>query len=198
MQLPPTILSAKQKVSEGKVKVKPLDFPETSRASGPDTPAEAPTANDTATQPTTCAVEAEWTTGGDAVTVTPVASDSAADAEAEIKTKPSVQDSAVLNAHLQRDSVPLDSATEQLTPNTGKSIIDEKKAQESINGDLDLEEKAEGTSSDEPVKDDMREENNNVRRTRLEPPRSLETTMFDRLERMFGAGIKRLLSVQYR
>jgi len=32
----------------------------------------------------------------------------------------------------------------------------------------------------------------------LQPPRSLEVTMFDRLERMYGRRIKRMLTVQYR
>jgi DNA polymerase alpha-associated DNA helicase A len=32
----------------------------------------------------------------------------------------------------------------------------------------------------------------------LKPPRTLETTLFDRLEKMYGPGIKRLLNVQYR
>ena len=32
----------------------------------------------------------------------------------------------------------------------------------------------------------------------LVPPRTLETTLFDRLEKMYGAGIKRMLTVQYR
>ncbi|KAF8892891.1 AAA domain-containing protein [Infundibulicybe gibba] len=32
----------------------------------------------------------------------------------------------------------------------------------------------------------------------LVPPKSLETTLFDRLEKMYGGGIKRLLDVQYR
>ena len=37
-----------------------------------------------------------------------------------------------------------------------------------------------------------------LRRGALEPPRTLETTLFDRLEKMYGPGIKRLLNVQYR
>jgi len=37
-----------------------------------------------------------------------------------------------------------------------------------------------------------------LRRGSLEPPRTLETTLFDRLEKMYGPGIKRLLNVQYR
>jgi DNA polymerase alpha-associated DNA helicase A len=32
----------------------------------------------------------------------------------------------------------------------------------------------------------------------IRPPRSLETTLFDRLEKMYGASIKRMLDVQYR
>ncbi|KIJ63662.1 hypothetical protein HYDPIDRAFT_41061 [Hydnomerulius pinastri MD-312] len=37
-----------------------------------------------------------------------------------------------------------------------------------------------------------------AQRPGLRPPRTLETTLFDRLERMYGPGIKRLLNVQYR
>jgi DNA polymerase alpha-associated DNA helicase A len=32
----------------------------------------------------------------------------------------------------------------------------------------------------------------------LRPPRTLETTLFDRLEKMYGSSIKRMLQVQYR
>lgn len=32
----------------------------------------------------------------------------------------------------------------------------------------------------------------------LRPPRTLETTLFDRLEKMYGPGVKRMLNVQYR
>ena len=38
----------------------------------------------------------------------------------------------------------------------------------------------------------------NHRKIELRPPRTLETTLFDRLEKMYGAGIKRMLKVQYR
>lgn len=37
-----------------------------------------------------------------------------------------------------------------------------------------------------------------AKRTELRPPRTLETTLFDRLERLYGAGVKRVLQVQYR
>ncbi|KIK46042.1 hypothetical protein CY34DRAFT_464858 [Suillus luteus UH-Slu-Lm8-n1] len=36
------------------------------------------------------------------------------------------------------------------------------------------------------------------KRAGLRPPRTLETTLFDRLERMYGPDIKRLLNIQYR
>ncbi|KAL6306936.1 AAA domain-containing protein [Sparassis latifolia] len=36
------------------------------------------------------------------------------------------------------------------------------------------------------------------KRSGLRPPRTLETTLFDRLEKMYGPGIKRMLNVQYR
>lgn len=35
-------------------------------------------------------------------------------------------------------------------------------------------------------------------RTRLKAPRTLETTLFDRLEKLYGPAIKRVLQVQYR
>ncbi len=37
-----------------------------------------------------------------------------------------------------------------------------------------------------------------VTRPILRPPRTLERTLFDRLERLYGAGIKRVLQIQYR
>lgn len=45
-----------------------------------------------------------------------------------------------------------------------------------------------------PVKDPRRAGSKPV----LRPPRSLETTLFERLEKMYGPGIKRMLTVQYR
>jgi DNA polymerase alpha-associated DNA helicase A len=47
------------------------------------------------------------------------------------------------------------------------------------------------------MKDDKKNERPKKQRA-LRPPRSLEVTMFDRLEKMYGPGIKRMLNVQYR
>lgn len=121
---------------------------------------------------------------------------------AEVKsgeeTKPAEENSASSGAKPPDENLErTDIADEQVVQSTEKLTIEEETAKLADNVDPILQEDDE-TSSDEPAKDDMREENVTVRRTRLDPPRTLETTMFDRLERMFGAGIKRLLAVQYR
>lgn len=44
-------------------------------------------------------------------------------------------------------------------------------------------------------------DNNRTKKIRdsvLRPPKTLETTLFDRLEKMYGSAIKRMLEIQYR
>ncbi|KAG2108483.1 AAA domain-containing protein [Suillus discolor] len=114
------------------------------------------------------------------------------------------------------------------TPKKSASTVnDEKKSQESMAPKPELPKEDEGTSpSDtdseaESVKgDEIMAQDTTVevseggsqpnpkpetktrkeakKRTGLRPPRTLETTLFDRLERMYGPDIKRLLNVQYR
>ena len=66
-----------------------------------------------------------------------------------------------------------------------------------------------GDDDDLPVEDENKAETSTsggrarptakkLPRGTLVPPRTLETTLFDRLEKMYGPGIKRLLNVQYR
>jgi hypothetical protein len=98
----------------------------------------------------------------------------------------------------QGDSAKSEAADEQIVQNTKELNIDEEDIKTTGEADPAAREEDVGAASDEPAKDDMKEGNVTVRRTRLDPPRTLETTMFDRLERMYGAGIKRLLAVQYR
>lgn len=62
---------------------------------------------------------------------------------------------------------------------------------------------SEGSEDDKAVKSAKAPSNRppaaaKVPSKRLRPPRSLETTLFDRLEKMYGPGIKRMLNVQYR
>jgi DNA polymerase alpha-associated DNA helicase A len=98
----------------------------------------------------------------------------------------------------QGDSEESEAADEQIVQDTKELAINEEDTKTTGKAEPIATKEDGEASSDEPAKDDMKEENVTVRRTRLDPPRTLETTMFDRLERMYGAGIKRLLAVQYR
>ncbi|KAG1819294.1 AAA domain-containing protein [Suillus subaureus] len=84
----------------------------------------------------------------------------------------------------------------------GTSSSDADSEAESVKGDKIMAQDAtievsEGgsQSNPKPVKKTQKEAKG---RTGLQPPRTLETTLFDRLERMYGPDIKRLLNVQYR
>jgi hypothetical protein len=67
---------------------------------------------------------------------------------------------------------------------------------------------SDGESGDEKTPDDEdtlsvdtnleRQAEKGRKLSKLRPPRTLETTLFDRLERMYGPRIKRMLDVQYR
>ncbi|KAG2136029.1 AAA domain-containing protein [Suillus clintonianus] len=115
-----------------------------------------------------------------------------------------------------------------VTPKKNESTVDDqKKSQESATSKSQLPEPEEGEdaspsdadSEAESVKGDEtmaqdatlevfgagsqhnlaeRTQKKTKKRTGLRPPRTLETTLFDRLERMYGPDIKRLLNVQYR
>ncbi|KAF8556616.1 P-loop containing nucleoside triphosphate hydrolase protein [Imleria badia] len=63
---------------------------------------------------------------------------------------------------------------------------------------LDKKKDKQAKSSEKQRKDGLESEKKSSKRSGLRPPRTLETTLFDRLERMYGPGIKRLLNVQYR
>lgn len=114
------------------------------------------------------------------------------------------------------------------TPTKSTSIVaDQKTLRESTASEPQLPEEDEGTSSSgaesevESIKGDeimaqdatievpeggsqlktepaQKTQKGAKKRTGLRPPRTLETTLFDRLERMYGPDIKRLLNVQYR
>ncbi|KAH9942064.1 P-loop containing nucleoside triphosphate hydrolase protein [Amylocystis lapponica] len=59
------------------------------------------------------------------------------------------------------------------------------------------EEKSESTRQPAPPKKSSKKDAK-PRRTGLRPPRTLEITLFDRLEKMYGPDIKRMLIIQYR
>lgn len=84
----------------------------------------------------------------------------------------------------------------------GTSSSDADSEVESVKGDKIMAQDAtievsEGGPQSNP-KPDKKTQKEAKGRTGLRPPRTLETTLFDRLERMYGPDIKRLLNVQYR
>ncbi|KAG2347084.1 P-loop containing nucleoside triphosphate hydrolase protein [Suillus weaverae] len=84
----------------------------------------------------------------------------------------------------------------------GTSLSDADSEAESVKGDEIMAQDAtievsEGGSQPN-AKPETRTRKEAKERTGLRPPRTLETTLFDRLERMYGPDIKRLLNVQYR
>ncbi|KAF8128688.1 AAA domain-containing protein [Boletus edulis] len=69
---------------------------------------------------------------------------------------------------------------------------------ESIRGDVVTVEQFTVPSTDTPKNPSEPSKKKTSKHSGLRPPRTLETTLFDRLERMYGPGIKRVLNVQYR
>ncbi|KAG0698331.1 AAA domain-containing protein [Suillus ampliporus] len=90
----------------------------------------------------------------------------------------------------------------QLPEEDESTSSDTDSGAESIKGDEIMAQDAAIESSTEagsqPKEEPKRIQKKANRRTGLRPPRTLETTLFDRLERMYGPDIKRLLNVQYR
>ena len=81
-------------------------------------------------------------------------------------------------------------AAEESEPDT-----DEGSGEDSDEDDVDVEEPLPKPVSP-PTKPRAQKKKEKVRG--LRPPRTLETTLFDRLEKMYGPDIKRMLNVQYR
>ncbi|KAI8998635.1 P-loop containing nucleoside triphosphate hydrolase protein [Trametes punicea] len=74
------------------------------------------------------------------------------------------------------------------------SILDiEEPGSNDEEGDLEI-----AADPDEPLRSAPRDPRKPGSQAVLRPPKSLETTLFERLEKMYGPGIKRMLTVQYR
>ncbi|RPD66138.1 P-loop containing nucleoside triphosphate hydrolase protein [Lentinus tigrinus ALCF2SS1-7] len=89
----------------------------------------------------------------------------------------------------------------------GKTLVVDKR-EDDVEGPITDEEQS-GASDDEgdpaltadpeePLKSAPKDPRKAGSKPGLRPPRSLETTLFERLEKMYGPGIKRMLTVQYR
>lgn len=94
------------------------------------------------------------------------------------------------------------SAQEPESANAVPLVEEEDLSDDSLEGDVVLERENSELEST-LVALDIKTENTKAntgkpKRAMLKPPRTLETTLFERLERMYGAGIKRMLKVQYR
>lgn len=91
--------------------------------------------------------------------------------------------------------------TEPTKPSVDQTADDSSASDESDSPSEDdalLDEGAEEIPSAAPVKAEEAKKKRPQKLHGLRPPRSLETTLFDRLEKMYGPGIKRMLTVQYR
>ena len=82
---------------------------------------------------------------------------------------------------------------EEPVENDSGSDTDEDKSEEEQESDV-----AEGEEAQTPEPLPSKLKRLTTRRIELMPPRTLETTLFDRLEKMYGPTIKRMLKVQYR
>lgn len=82
---------------------------------------------------------------------------------------------------------------EEPMENDSSSGSDESKSEEEEKSDV-----VEGEEAQTPEPLPSKLKTLTTRRMELMPPRTLETTLFDRLEKMYGPSIKRMLKVQYR
>jgi DNA polymerase alpha-associated DNA helicase A len=76
--------------------------------------------------------------------------------------------------------------------------VPERLDEESSNGDSENDDDDEAADTDVQAATHSPIIKTTKRIARLIPPRSLEITLFDRLEKMYGSRIKRMLNVQYR
>lgn len=82
---------------------------------------------------------------------------------------------------------------DQLPKSSTKTLNSPKDMPKSSSSDL---EDSSGVSDEETMKT---KKNSSLTKTSvLLPPRTLETTLFDRLEQMYGSSIKKMLDIQYR
>ncbi|KAJ9103336.1 hypothetical protein QFC19_004434 [Naganishia cerealis] len=159
LQLPPTILSANQKSSEIKVKLKPVDFP--GNVARLDTSNSGVDPNGVSLDPTLGQAGAEA-------------------AEADTGAR-------------EMGTADIESVAEGLTILPLTEDRDAKTSDDTATVEDSMASKDTPTSANS-----MKENNAALKRPKLSLPRTLEMTLFDRLEKTYGAGIKRLLAVQYR
>ena len=89
---------------------------------------------------------------------------------------------------------------EETIPNDTDAEASESESDSEESEEDELQPNAPSPTVDEKIteKAKSKPKKKETRRGILRPPRTLETTMFDRLEKMYGPSIKRMLTVQYR
>jgi len=100
-----------------------------------------------------------------------------------------------------------------MVPNAKMPVISEKESEREMQSKDDdgtsMKPPVNSTSSGSELSDDEGDSGVSVaeatqargslrHRSGIKPPRTLETTLFERLEKMYGSKIKRMLNVQYR
>ena len=92
-----------------------------------------------------------------------------------------------------------DNGQEDVTDSSSETGSDSESESGSIHEEEVIVEEATVRAADAPENlSESPKKKRSSKRSGLRPPRTLETTLFDRLERMYGPRIKRLLNVQYR
>ncbi|KAF8639229.1 hypothetical protein AX17_001714 [Amanita inopinata Kibby_2008] len=115
------------------------------------------------------------------------------------------------NREASKKALDSESKKKPASKSTSATIQDKRTAENrSTRGTVSLAEsgESEDNSSDDSRSPDLTSkvkvnpkkisEQNVLKRPVLRPPKTLETTLFDRLENMYGPGIKRMLGIQYR
>ena len=100
-----------------------------------------------------------------------------------VKTVPNLQMSKSLDTTATIQDSEERSVLDSESSNSDSSVSEGNKAMDNVQENKIAKEQAKTKPSKCPL---------------LRPPKSLETTMFDRLETMYGGRIKRMLDVQYR
>ncbi|KAJ9095628.1 hypothetical protein QFC21_005499 [Naganishia friedmannii] len=218
LQLPPTLLSANQKSAVTKVKLKPLDFPN-AVASEKSKPSEVDTAGPPIESATSLPDAASSTMDADAQETGTSAAEIIAkgleklptqDEDESEQAKPKTVDTVSAStqsteSHSDNDASSTATMEQEARPSSLESTEEgtqtvlvkaEKNRELPDRMAAPVEVKNPADMATPP--NGMKETNTSSRRPRLSPPRTLEMTLFDRLEKMYGAGIKRLLAVQYR
>ncbi|KIK94447.1 hypothetical protein PAXRUDRAFT_12038 [Paxillus rubicundulus Ve08.2h10] len=117
--------------------------------------------------------------------------------ESTAKAVPQGNKAPKLNSGDEKRTVPANEDDKE-NPLTSSTEAGSDSESESVRGDTVIAEDTTVPATDSGEKLSELPKQKPAKRSRLRPPRTLETTLFDRLERIYGPRIKRLLNVQYR